>query len=249
MPDENWLAELEKHKDLLASPCDLDEYFEKSVICEKKLVRYPLGTVSLPTGSLVACDPLVYMYGSSPIYTKVPAGEFPVELAIIEPSDMDCARNAAMRIVFSDKPAVKFELALTGDEDIEEFRTFTEGDYFGFPVDAGLGCFCDVKAQEAFLRFEDALHKKHGKDFNTYNDYMAAFFAESYKADPRYQRKDGDFINFTVPDTDYHIPICNSGFGDGMYPVYFGYDEDGNICRAVIQFIDIELAYGSKEEE
>ena len=65
----------------------------------------------------------------------------------------------------------------------------------------------------------------------------------------RYQRRDGDFINFTVPDTDCHIPICNSGFGDGTYPVYLGYDEDSNICRAVIQFIDIEAAYGSTEEE
>ena len=97
MPDEKWLAEVEKYRDKLASPCDLDEYFEKTVICGKKLVRY--------------------------------------------------------------------------------------------------------------------------------------------------QRRDGDFINFTVPDTDCHIPICNSGLGDGTYPVYPGYDEVGNICRAVIQFI------GSKEEE
>ena len=46
----------------------------------------------------------------------------------------------------------------------------------------------------------------------------------------------------------HHIPIFQSGFGDGTYPVYWGIDEGGEICQLVIQFIDIELAYGNDEE-
>jgi hypothetical protein len=35
-----------------------------------------------------------------------------------------------------------------------------------------------------------------------------------------------------------------SGFGDGTYPVYFGYDKDDKICQIAIEFIDIALAFG-----
>lgn len=31
-----------------------------------------------------------------------------------------------------------------------------------------------------------------------------------------------------------------SGWGDGIYPTYFGYDADGKICGIYILFIDIE---------
>lgn len=250
MPDEKWSEEIAKYKDKLTSPVDLNEYFENKELHGVKTVCYPLGTVSLPTGELIGCDPLVYLDDNADsYYIKAPAGEFPVELCIVEPFNGDCARYAAMRIKYSDKRAVRYELALTGREDPNEIAGFEDGDYFGFPVDAGLGCFCDREVQRAFTAFDDEMYEKNDEDFNLYDDYMAELFAESYKADPSWQREGGDFINFTVPGTEYHIPICNSGFGDGMYPVYWGYDEDGNICQTVMQFIDLALAYGDDEND
>ena len=44
------------------------------------------------------------------------------------------------------------------------------------------------------------------------------------------------------------MPIFQSGFGDGAYPVYWGIDENGTICQLVIQFIDIQLAYSEETE-
>ena len=35
--------------------------------------------------------------------------------------------------------------------------------------------------------------------------------------------------------------MFQSGFGDGTYPAYFGYDKNGAICRLVIHFINIAL--------
>ena len=31
--------------------------------------------------------------------------------------------------------------------------------------------------------------------------------------------------------------MIQSGFGDGLYPVYFGYDENGELCDIVIEYI------------
>ena len=43
---------------------------------------------------------------------------------------------------------------------------------------------------------------------------------ENAKAYPKDQGSDGDWLNWTVPDTDCNLPIFSSGWGDGYYPVY-----------------------------
>ena len=35
------------------------------------------------------------------------------------------------------------------------------------------------------------------------------------------KRSKGDWINFTIPDTELTVPMIQSGFGDGLYPVYW----------------------------
>ena len=63
------------------------------------------------------------------------------------------------------------------------------------------------------------------------------------KVDPKYQGDYGDWLNWTVPDTDCNLPIFASGWGDGYYPVYFGYDAKGEVCAVYVRFIDIEASY------
>ena len=70
---------------------------------------------------------------------------------------------------------------------------------------------------------------------------------ESFKKFPKYQRDYGDWANFIIPDTDLNIPIFASGWGDGDYPCYFGYDEKGKVCGFYIHFIDIEREYSDED--
>jgi len=79
--------------------------------------------------------------------------------------------------------------------------------------------------------------------------YFADLFQKSYEDNPKYQRDGGDWINWTIPGTDYHLPIFQTGIGDGIYPVYLAYDKDNNVCQLIIEFIDIELAYSETDEE
>ena len=80
-----------------------------------------------------------------------------------------------------------------------------------------------------------------------YYDFMEALFKASYENGPKYQREGGDRLDLVIPDTELHIPICNSGFGDGRYPTYWGFDADGEVCEIVVQFIDIKLTYGGEQ--
>ena len=39
----------------------------------------------------------------------------------------------------------------------------------------------------------------------------------------------------------------SSGWGDGYYPVYFGYDAKGEVCGVYVRFIDIEASYREQD--
>jgi len=120
----------------------------------------------------------------------------------------------------------------------------TEDDFFGFGVDAGLGCITDKEVLPFVDQFVDKMDVN-----NIYDDYFAGLFLQSYKDSSDNQREAGDWINWMIPDTNYQIPMFASGFGDGTYPVYFAYDANEEICGLYIQFIDIELALSDDDEE
>lgn len=240
--DEKW----ESVKEKTVCPVDLNTYFEQEEIAGKSLTTINIGSCDLPSGNLLVRDPLVYLPNRNerPYFQNAPAGKYETEICVIKSDDEDCDRYAAVRLRFNEKRAVRFYEALVGNENLE---TLEEGDYFGFCVDAGLGCVCDEIIHRIYCDWDEQWRKDNPDD-NPYDGYFAALFKENYYLHPEYQRAGGDWLNWQVPGTEYHIPIFQSGFGDGTYPVYWGIDEGGEICQLVIQFIDIELAYGNDEE-
>ena len=215
MTDE-WMGKYEEMKDKFASWIDLDIYFTEKKIGDTDVDTIDIGTVSFPTGRILACDPLIELEDRPPYIQAVPPGTYPT---------------------VSDARPVRYDLAMIGDEDLDE--ELEDGDYFGFCVDAGMGCIADVETQKAFREYW-AKRLEEDEDIDPYNDLFCDLLEESYNENPRYQRDGGDWVNWTVPGTDLSIPIFASGWGDGVYPCYFGYDSDGNVCGVYILFIDLE---------
>ena len=58
------------------------------------------------------------------------------------------------------------------------------------------------------VNFTKSLQKKN-PDGNIYDDYFAKLFEESYKDNPKYQRDGGDWINWNIPNTNYHYLFFN----------------------------------------
>ena len=46
-----------------------------------------------------------------------------------------------------------------------------------------------------------------------------------------------------IPETELTVPMIQSGFGDGLYPVYWAFDKDGQICQLIMEYIDCSEAY------
>ena len=87
-------------------------------------------------------------------------------------------------------------------------------------------------------------HFQNGRCVNCYWDGSKSGYIKELN-----QQEDADMPttewlnNWTIPGTDCNLPVFSSGWGDGYYPVYFGYGAKGEICAVYVRFIDIEACY------
>ena len=239
MPATQWLNKYESIKDKLACKTDLDAHFTEKVIGNREVDVLDIGAVHFPSGTIFACDPLVELEDTPPFIQTIPAGTYPVKICVV-PSEKYGNRYACVKVEVSREKPVRYELGMTGKEDLDE--ELDEDDYFGFGVDAGMGCVADIQTQAAFKTYW-AKRLEEDPDIDPYNDLFCDLLEENAKACPKYQLSHGDWLNWTVPDTDCNLPIFASGWGDGYYPVYFGYDAKGKVCAVYVRFIDIEASY------
>lgn len=240
--NNNWQAIYEENKEKFRCKVDLESYFTQKKIGEMAVDTLEIGDVSLPTGEILACDPLVELGEAKAYIQKTPVGKYPVRIAVV-PSEDYGDRYACVKVEFSKNTPVVYELAVTGEE--EKMDEAAEDEYYGFGVDAGMGCVADKKSQDEYIKYWNKL--EDGEADNPYDDIFEELLAESAKQFPKYQRTGGDWANWTIPDTDLNIPVFASGWGDGYYPCYFGYDEKGELCGFYILFIDIEKEYSDEE--
>lgn len=205
-----------------------------------------IGPLSLPSGRLIAADPLGVRHDTPPFICSVPPGEYRVELCILSDDPRKSyGEYAATRVCFTERQAVRFEQALVGTEDPAGVEA---GKSFGFPVDTGMACFCDAEVCAALCGFEEQMQQQK-PDSDLYNDLWCELLEENARLHPDYQSTDGDWLNFLIPGTDYHLPLFRSGYGDGCYTTYWGIDADGNICQAFTEFIGLEDAYRTHQHK
>lgn len=250
-PNKQWQMTYMRKRKLLVPDVDLYKYFEATEIGGKILDILDMGQVNIPTGKILVRDPLCYLNkDEEPYFVSIPSGKYPLAACVVvaededNPEEADCDRYAAVKLQINSNRPYRLEEALIGIEDLSALQP---GDFFGFNVDAGLATIIDVATRDAFAEFLDQWQHENGNK-NVYDDFFAKQFETSYKLRPEYQRAGGDWINWTIPGTDLNVPMFQTGFGDGAYPVYFGYDRDEKVCCIIIQFIDIESAYSEDLE-
>ena len=200
-----------------------------------------VGTVDITSGKVVVADPLCYMAGEhiiAPVLKKeIPNGSYPAEVSIYR-DELIGIRMCTARLKIKETTAVRYELSES--EEASAAARFKDGIMHGFPVDAGMMCFVDANGADHYRDFLENWHKDNpGK--NHYDDYFQAFFAESDKKLPQYQREGGDFIEWMNPNTKERMVQISSGLGDGFYHSFWGYDEGGEICELVVPMVDPDI--------
>ncbi|WP_126973299.1 DUF4241 domain-containing protein [Gynurincola endophyticus] len=214
--------------DFLRSKTDYSTYFTGNQE-NMSLMELNLGNLYLPSGQIVACDPLVCLGRSLAFNKTLPAGSYPVT-AYVKQNEEQGDRIALIKIEFKPDTTVRWEMALTEFDDIALMTK--PDDFFGFPVDSGLASLCDAETQELYEAFTDKYYSEQsGTDI--YTDYFKAMFEKNAAETDT----GGNWINFTIPHSTLHnVVMFSSGFGDGNYPCYWGINAKNEVCSLVVDF-------------
>ena len=200
------------------------EVFQPADGGERRVEVRAVGAVSLPTGRVVATDPFVFPE-RKPFRQAVPPGRYPILLSIahIKPETGRAKpdqRVACAMLRLTRRAPVRWRMAtMTG----QRLRDLKPGHFFGYPVDAGLGCFLDARAAKLLDRLM--------RDDPDYFERMMT------AAEPNYAPT-RDWADFPLDDTKggLNVVFFSSGFGDGSYPSFWGFDADGGVACLVTDF-------------
>lgn len=157
------------------SHADYNIIFDSDTVEGTAIKLLNAGNLEVPTGQIVVCDPLV-MANSEPLARSIRPGSYSVKLYVAKTEDAG-DRFAIAKLEFNSKKAVKWVLALKAGENPNELE---HGEFFGFPVDAGLGAFFDYESGAAYNKFYEDIMQTN-PDGNIYDDLLAAEFKKNAK--------------------------------------------------------------------
>lgn len=217
---------------------EIEKETVEQVFASEAVETYTFENVIFPTGNVIVADPITYLQdpdATGILRETIPPGKYPVMISILHTADED-VRIVGMKLKVRAEEAVSYELA----KDYRMIDEKEEKGYGGYAVEAGMATICDLQAAESYWDFLDDWYDET-PDGNLYNDYLADLFAKSYEEHPSLQRKEGDFIRLTIPETEDEIIMAASGFGDGFYSAFWGKNDAGEPVELVTVFIDPTL--------
>jgi hypothetical protein len=194
---------------------------------ECRIETRTVGRLVVTTGRLVACDPLVFPE-TRPFRRRVLPGRYPVVVSIVHISSREQKESFDQRIAcgmlrLGRRTPVAWQVAVSTGQSLRKLK---EDEFYGYPVDSGTGCFMDHAAAKT-------LDRRMGEDYNYFNHLINA-----KRAVYVHTRGWADFQ--LDPKTGLNVVLFSSGFGDGTYPSYWGFDREGNIACLVTDFDVLE---------
>ncbi|MDX2309383.1 MAG: DUF4241 domain-containing protein [Hyphomicrobium sp.] len=177
-----------------------------------------LGHLVVVSGKVVAADIFVSL-GSPPFDVAIPNGRFPVRLAVLQGS-MGRGRVTFARVDLSDVPAVRWAPAYP-----EGHRRDVENpnEAAGYEVSSGLGAFFDPEAGKAALAA-----------IETNDDLLEAWLDEGQIRGMREKGSSG--FRLVKDSGPANIVVFDTGWGDGTYATWVGYDAAGNPVTLLTDF-------------
>ena len=147
-------------------------------------------------------------------------------------------RIAAASMRFAEGKPDHWELAVLPGQDT---ATLKDGEIFGYPVDAGLGCYMDADTLDLIgEREQQAQAQKPDADVNYYDDVLASDLEAN---------KGAYALHRPIAGKKGNVAVFWSGWGDGFYPVFWGLDKDGHALVLLTDFSVVENADGRKRAE
>jgi hypothetical protein len=176
----------------------------------------------LPSGQVVACDPTNFQWENDtvPFCRTAPPGKYPVTLCLASNGNQvapDRGTVACAMVRFATGTPTAWEMAVRPGQDAS---TLPAGRFFGYGVDAGMGCFVDLRSIQALSiaeRQDVASHRVTGEMYEGGKYRCAATLVLD-------------------ENTGGNLVVFSSGDGDGAYASYWGLGAHGEPCCLVTDF-------------
>ena len=198
--------------------------------------RRNLGRLAMPTGELVACDP-VNDIETEPFETSITPGRYPVVLFAAEMRDETLTAYAMLKLA-SGEP-VRWESANVGGQEKNPYDPYETG---GYPVESNLGCFMDEATAKVLMDYSHTVMEDDDE------------FRRSLRGRVRRRLKRGyGWANVNlkhdakVPqaDEDLNVVAFDAGYGPGLYSTYVGHNDAGDVSRIVTDFEVLDFQFQS----
>jgi hypothetical protein len=183
-----------------------------------------IGNLVVTSQSVLAMDPVI-PNADKPFTQRVPNGRHPVTVAIADFADFEGdERIAFARVEFSLGPPVTWRMALKNSD--KDPASLGPGQFIGYGVDGGLGCFLDFEAAGLI-----------GQRYQQEGPYFAFgdLFVDELERTYRHTRNWA--VVRPIEEREENIICFSSGYGDGAYPSFFGFDANGEVCQLVTDFL------------
>lgn len=193
-----------------------------------------LGTVRLSSGQVILADPFMMSTHDRPLTIRFAPGDYPVDLAVAD-TGAGGQRIALARLLISSRPPVRWEMARTEGQDPATLKT---GEQFGYGVDAGTGAFVDAAVPGWLARTYPPADPQ---------SYMAVVEAWQTRGEAEGPRR-GIPYGFVLvePLGPGGAAMFSSGWGDGFYASWVGYDGQGQPAVVVTDFQVIKAVADSR---
>lgn len=189
------------------------------------------GSLYVPSGRLVACDPFAFLQrGNNPL-VLVPPGKYPVTVTLADVSpalDRSHIREAYTTLRIAEgKDSYRRALPLAREGELRP--VLNDGEFIGFSVDAGTACLIDDWASANCMPSSDSWY---GELFD--NDRHDCWFKRM--DDPDHLREGLANILLPLARNGENTVIVHSGWGDGKYPVVGSFDTADRLIAVHIDF-------------
>ena len=205
---------------------NINKLFRKDFVENTVIESFEVGNIHLPTGKLVACDPLV-TNDMKPFTTQFPTGDFAV--TIHKQKDSNCI--AYVEIHFSHEDIAFWKMATTEGQNTDDLK---DGEVFGYPGQSGMGCFMDEETQNDLNALEQKLFARKADDFmGIYEEFFHEHFFDKNGAIDQYA-----YLKPNEQKTNT-IFAFETGYGEGFYGSYIGFNGENQPVKIITEFIEI----------
>ncbi len=167
--------------------------------------------LKIESGKITVCDPFTFSKIEE-LDADINPGDYSTVLSVMHLKEDGDERITAACINISENEVDRWETA-----------KFKNGEEAIYSTDSGIGSFMDIEAAKIV---------QNDREYNA-----TSFVGRSETAQRKNKADTWSWADVpTKPESDLNVLVFSSGWGDGSYKTYFGYDKDNNLSKIVTDF-------------